>query len=102
MEPLESMHPSASRRHPNGRKARGRWLGNDCSTAASVEGQGLATSPPRPPADSPALRRAATPCEPVHKGATDPELAFVARAWPTLPEPLKAAIVAMLKAAVTR
>ena len=31
---------------------------------------------------------------------TDPQLAVVARAWPTLPENVRAAILAMVKAAV--
>lgn len=71
-------------------------LGNDCTTAAGVERQGLATPSPRPPADSSALRRNAASCETLRGTAPDPELTRVTEAWTSLPYPLKAAILAMV------
>lgn len=74
-------------------------LGNDRSGAVSVDGQELTTVPPRPPADSPAVeqRRAASECEEVRSG--EGELKLVVQAWGDLAPPLKAAILAMVRAA---
>jgi hypothetical protein len=75
-------------------------LGNDCSTAASVDGQGLAAAPSPPSADSPAVegRRRAAECGAVRQAADDLELAAVGRAWPKLTRQLKAAILALIRA----
>lgn len=54
------------------------------------------------PAESPAHRTGAKQCEPVQERALDHELVLVTEAWPTLQEPMKAAILAMLKAAAVQ
>jgi hypothetical protein len=48
--------------------------------------------------DSPANPRSS----PSSSDGNDPELAAVADAWPTLPEPIRAAILAMVKATTKR
>ena len=40
--------------------------------------------------------------EPLEGGELDPELAAIVDAWPTLPEPLRAGIVAMVKCALSK
>jgi Enolase, N-terminal domain/Phage integrase family len=86
------------RNHPPG-KAQTR-LGTDCSGAGSIDGQELTTTPPRPPADPPAVeqRDDASTREAVRCQEGDEELESVTRAWPNLSHPLKAAIMAMLHA----
>lgn len=74
-------------------------LGTDCSGAVSHATKGLATPPLAGSADSTALapREAASECEEMRSDQA--ELELVVRAWDDLAPPLKAAILAMVRAA---
>ena len=52
-------------------------------------------------ADSPAALHAASRRDVLHDPANDPDPIFVVRGWPELPSPPRAAILAMLAAAMT-
>jgi hypothetical protein len=55
--------------------------------------------PPPVANDSPGKELGAPPASGCTDGCTDPDLARVLEAWPTLPEPIRAAVLALVQAA---
>ena len=105
------LHPGKTEKwvdpHHSGRLARpGRFelptcgLGNRKPTAEVPVFEPVTNASGTSPAETPAPAQQANRCESVRELATDPNLVLVVGAWATLPGPLKAAILAMIRGAL--